>query len=90
MVRIFFSNATYPKFRLNPWDFHDFRDRNRSFDGMAAYARHDLQFSGNGDPELVPAIRATAGYSPSLASCQPVAASSPGTTKRKPTPKWSS
>jgi predicted permease len=62
LVRIFFSNATYPKFRLNPWDFHDFRDRNRSFEGIAAYARHDLQLSGNGDPELVPAIRTTAGY----------------------------
>jgi predicted permease len=62
LVRIFFSNATYPKFRLNPWDFHDFRDRSRSFEGIAAYARHDLQLSGNGDPELIPAIRTTAGY----------------------------
>ncbi len=62
LVRVFFSNAIYPKFRLNPWDFHDFRDRNRSFEGLAAYARHDLLLAGPGEPERVPALRVTAGY----------------------------
>ena len=62
IVRVFFSNASYPKFRLNPFDFRDFRARNRSFASLAAFTRRDLQLSGAGDPERIPAMVTTAGY----------------------------
>src|SRR5580698_1987582 len=45
LVRLFLSNDAYPQFPLNPWDFHDFRERNTSFESMAAYTRGDVQLS---------------------------------------------
>jgi predicted permease len=62
MVRIFFSNDAYPKFPLNPFDLRDFRDRNRTFDSLAAFTRSDAQLSGAGEPVLLRAFRITAGY----------------------------
>jgi MacB-like periplasmic core domain len=50
LVRFFMTNATYPKFPLNPWDFVDFRARNRSFQDMAIMSRADAQLSGVGEP----------------------------------------
>ena len=43
IVRLFLSNSAYPKFPLNPFDFHDYRARNRSFESMAAFTRGDMQ-----------------------------------------------
>ena len=51
LIRIFLSNADYPKFELNPFDFLDFRARNHSFESMAAFTRGDVQLSGDGEPE---------------------------------------
>jgi predicted permease len=62
LVRAFFTSAAFPRFSLNPWDFHDFRERNRVFEGLAGYFHRDVQLSGAGDPEVIPAIRVTAGY----------------------------
>ncbi len=50
IVRIFYSNQDYPHFPMNPFDFRDFRSRNHSFEGMAAFTHHDLQLSGAGQP----------------------------------------
>ena len=50
LVRIFFTNAVFPKFPLNPFDFRDFRARSKSFDGLAAFTRGDVQLSGSGEP----------------------------------------
>jgi len=69
VVRIFFSNSTYPKFRFNPFDFRDYRARNRSFDSMGGFLRHDLQLSSGGQPERLTAIRVTAGYFRVLGFC---------------------
>jgi predicted permease len=62
LVRIFLSNAEYPKFPLNPFDFRDFRARSKSFDGMAAYMRGDLQLSGAGEPVRLHGFAITSGY----------------------------
>jgi predicted permease len=62
LVRIFYASANFPKFRLNPWDFRDYRARTRSFEGMAAYLHRDVQLSGDGEPERIAAIRLSAGY----------------------------
>jgi predicted permease len=62
LVRIFLSNAAYPKFPLNPFDFRDFRARSKSFDDMAAFTRGDVQLSGRGEPVRLNGIGITSGY----------------------------
>ena len=62
LMRLFLSNSSYPEFPLNPWDFHDFRERNRSFESLAAYTRADMQLSGSGNPVRLNAFGVTAGY----------------------------
>ena len=62
LVRVFLTNSDYPKFPLNPWDFLDFRARNRSFESMAAFTRADMQLSGEGDPVRLNGFAVTSGY----------------------------
>ncbi len=63
LMRVYFNSDTQPKFPLNPNDFRDFRERNRTFESMAAMTRHDLQLSGNGtDPVMLRGFSVTAGY----------------------------
>jgi predicted permease len=62
LVRIFLSSADYPKFPLNPFDFRDFRARNRSFEGIAAFTRGDAQLSGFGEPVRLYGFGVTAAY----------------------------
>jgi predicted permease len=62
LVRIFLSSHDYPKFPLNPFDFLDFRARNRSFEGIAAFTRGDVQLSGNGEPVRLNGFGITSGY----------------------------
>jgi len=62
LVRIFLSSAEYPKFPLNPFDFLDYRARNRSFASMAAFTRFDMQLSGSGEPLRLNGFGITSGY----------------------------
>src|SRR5271163_3220739 len=62
LVRIFLSNAAYPRFPLNPFDFRDFRSRNQSFESLAAFTRGDVQLSGSGEPVRLNAFGITSGY----------------------------
>jgi predicted permease len=62
LVRIFLSSADYPRFPLNPFDFRDFRARNRSFEGIAAFTRGDAQLSGFGEPVRLYGFGITAAY----------------------------
>ncbi len=63
LFRIYFNSDTQPKFPLNPNDFRDFRERNRTFQSMAAMTRRDMQLSGNGsDPVMLRGFSVTAGY----------------------------
>jgi predicted permease len=62
IVRLFLSNSAYPKFPLNPFDFHDYRARNRSFESMAAFTRGDMQLSGSGEPVRLNGFGVSAGY----------------------------
>jgi len=63
LVRIYFNSDTQPKFPLNPNDFRDFRERNRTFESMAAITRHDLQLSGaGGGPVMLRGFSVTAHY----------------------------
>src|SRR5215218_984662 len=43
LVRIFEENPTTPKFPMAPADFKDYRSDLRTFEGIAAYLRNDLQ-----------------------------------------------
>ena len=61
--RVFYSSKAYPKFPVNPWDFLDFRARNRSFENFAMYTHGDVQLSGTGsDPVKLSAFRISSGY----------------------------
>ena len=63
IVRIFLTSPAYLRFPLNPWDFRDFRDRGRSFTGLAAFTRSDVQLSGgSGQPEMLNGFGITAGF----------------------------
>ena len=63
IVRIFLDSPMYPHFPLNPWDFRDYRDRSRSFTGLAAFTRSDMQLSsGSGQPEMLNGFGITAGF----------------------------
>jgi predicted permease len=62
LVRIFLTSPEYPKFPLNPFDFRDFRERNRSFESMAAFTRGDVQLSGSGEAERLYGFGITAGF----------------------------
>ena len=62
IVRIFFHSASYPRFPMNPFDFRDFRARNRSFEALAGFTRGDLQLSGTGQPERFTGFQVTAGF----------------------------
>lgn len=62
LVRIILSSADYPKFQLNPFDFLDYRARNRSFESMAAYTRGDMQLSGSGEPVRLVGVGISSGY----------------------------
>jgi predicted permease len=63
LVRVYFQSDSQPKFPLNPNDFRDFRERNRTFESVAAMTRHDVQLSGSGaDPVMLRGFSVTAGY----------------------------
>jgi predicted permease len=62
LVRIFLSNAAFPRFPLNPFDFRDFRARNQSFESLAAFTRGDVQLSGSGEPLRLNGFGITSGY----------------------------
>src|SRR5580698_5229746 len=62
LARIFLSSTEYPKFPLNPFDFLDFRARNRSFESMAAFTRGDVQLSGLGEPVELAGFGITSGF----------------------------
>lgn len=63
LVRIYFQSDTQPKFPMNPNDFRDFRQRNRTFDGLAGMVRRDLQLSGPGaEPMMLHVFSVTQGY----------------------------
>ncbi|HEX3747022.1 MAG TPA: ABC transporter permease [Bryobacteraceae bacterium] len=62
LVRIYFKSDTQPKFPLNPNDFLDFRQRNRTFESVAVMTRHDVQLSGRGEPAMLRGFQVSAGY----------------------------
>src|SRR5579872_3016896 len=62
LVRMFTANQHFPKFRVNPFDFRDVRERNRSFEKLAAFCRKDVQLSGIDRPERLTGLLVTAGF----------------------------
>ncbi len=62
LVRLFLSVPEYPKFPINPNDFHDYRDRAHSFESMAAYTRYTADLSGDGNPQRLSGFLVTSGF----------------------------
>lgn len=62
LVRVFLNNPEFPRFPLNPFDLRDYRERSRSFESIAGYARDDLQLSGTDTPVRLAGFAVTAGF----------------------------
>jgi predicted permease len=62
LVRLFEESATTPHFPMSPADFRDYRAELRTFDGLAAYLRRDLQLGDSGAPEQLRGMQVTAGF----------------------------
>ncbi len=62
LVRIFTSNAAWPKFPINQNDFRDFRARVHCFESFAVYTRNDLQLAGTGEAIRLSGFSVTAGF----------------------------
>ena len=50
------------RLRLSPADFLDYRERSRSFEGLAAYTLSSMTLTGSGEPTLLTTGRATASF----------------------------
>lgn len=62
LVRLFEEAPTTPHFPMAPGDFRDYRDELRTFDGIAAYMRRDLQLGDIHQPEQLRGMQVTAGF----------------------------
>ncbi|MEO6238638.1 MAG: ABC transporter permease, partial [Vicinamibacterales bacterium] len=62
LVRIFEENPTTPHFPMAPADFRDYRSGLRTFDGIAAYIRNDLQIADGDRPEQLRGMQVTSGF----------------------------
>jgi predicted permease len=62
LVRLFEESATTPHFPVAPADFRDYRAELRTFEGLAAYFRNDLQLAENGEPEQLRGMQVTSGF----------------------------
>src|SRR6187549_1337696 len=62
LVRVFEEAPTTPHFPMEPADFRDYRAELRTFDGIAAYLRADLQIGDTQPPEQLRGMRVSAGF----------------------------
>ena len=62
LVRLFEENPTTPHFPMAPADFRDYRVELRTFDGIAAYVRSDLQIAEGDRPEQLRGMQVTSGF----------------------------
>ena len=62
LVRLFEEAPRTPRFPFAPADFRDYRAELRTFDGLAAYMRADLQLGDESRPEQLRGMQATAGF----------------------------
>jgi putative ABC transport system permease protein len=62
LVRLFEEAPTNPHFPFSPADFRDYRAELRTFEGIAAYGRADLQIGDIQPPEQLRGMRVSAGF----------------------------
>jgi putative ABC transport system permease protein len=62
LVRLFEEAPTTPHFPMAPGDFRDYRTELRTFDGLAAYLRADLQLGDTQRPEQLRGMQVSAGF----------------------------
>src|SRR5258707_9757126 len=62
LVRLFEEASTTPHFPFAPADFRDYRAELRTFEGIAAYGRSDLQLGDAQPPEQLRGMRVSAGF----------------------------
>src|SRR5262252_4170117 len=62
LVRLFEEAPSSPHFPFSPADFRDYRRELRTFDGIAAYGRADLNLGDAQPPEPLRGMRVSAGF----------------------------
>jgi putative ABC transport system permease protein len=62
LVRLFEEAPTTPHFPLAPADFRDYRTELRTFDGVAAYVRADLQLGDSREPEHLRGMQVSSAF----------------------------
>ena len=62
LVRVFEESSTNPHFPMAPADFRDYRAGLRTFEGLAAYFRGDLQLGDAGASEQLRGMQVTSGF----------------------------
>ena len=62
LVRLFEEAPTNPHFPFSPADFRDYRAELRTFEGIAAYQRGDLQLGDAQPPEQLRGMQVSAGF----------------------------
>ena len=62
LVRLFEEAPKTPHFPMAPADFRDYRDELRTFEGVAAYMRNDLQIAEGGRAEQLRGMQVTSGF----------------------------
>jgi predicted permease len=62
LVRLFEETPAIPHFPMAPADFRDYRAELRTFEGVAAYVRSDLQLGEAGAPEQLRGMQVTSGF----------------------------
>ena len=62
LVRLFEQTPTTLHFPMAPGDFRDYRAELRTFDGIAAYLRADLQLGDANQPEHLRGMQVSAGF----------------------------
>ena len=62
LVRLFEEAPNTPHFPMAPADFRDYRAELRTFDGIAAYLRADLQLGDLQQPEHLRGMQVTSGF----------------------------
>jgi predicted permease len=62
LVRLFEEAPTNPHFPMAPADFRDYRAELRTFDGIAAYLRSDLELGDVQQPEMLRGMQVSSGF----------------------------
>src|SRR4029078_3396971 len=62
VVALWENVANQGRWRVAPANFHDWKNQNTVFEGVAAFGRNSLTLTGDGEPEQLVGARVSSGY----------------------------